>query len=100
MTAQLSQTGPDGQGFFHVSGTFTVTGSPCFASGSITSSSIAGEMNQVTVAMDSGQLEGSGIGFILSFTPAGPTNGIDFTFTVHGGSCDGQSVTAGVMKPS
>lgn len=91
-TAKMSQTGPDAQSFFHVSGTFTVTGSPCFTSGTIASSSVAGEINQITINMDSGQLVGSGFG--LRVIPDTEPQWLYFTFTVHGGSCDGQTVTA------
>src|SRR5579883_1546336 len=71
-TSTLSQTGPDAQGFFHLSGNFNVSGSPCFTTGTIASSSVAGEISQITINMDSGQLVGSGASFEIVPGLGGP----------------------------
>lgn len=93
LTAVMSQTGPDAQGFSQVSGTFSVTGSPCFTSGTIANNTtFAGDIGQMNVTMDSGVLTGAGQ--ITKGLIAGASfNQVSFNFIVHGGSCDGQSVT-------
>ena len=93
-TAVLTQTPPNAQGFSQFSGTITVTGSPCFTSGTITSANFAGDSAAVTFVMNSGQMTGTaGIGRRLL---AGATfEEIVFNLMVQGGSCDGQTVNAG-----
>lgn len=86
----MSQTGPDAQGFFHVSGTISNT-PPCFNTGTVTSSSIAGDMNQVTITTDTGQLIGSGHRELSPITTILSPNFFIFNYTVHGGPCDGQA---------
>lgn len=86
----LSQTGPDAQGFSHLSGTFTVANSPCFTTGTVANTSFAGDIGQMNVVMDSGQLTGSAQATLL--LDAGVYRStITFNFVVHGGSCNGQS---------
>lgn len=87
----MSQTGPDAQGFSHLTGTLSITGSPCFASGTIVATTFAGQVSQLTVNMDTGQVSGT-----LTRVVDLP-NMVDdavFNFTVHGGPCDGQTVSA------
>lgn len=91
LTAVMSPTGPDAQGFFHVSGTFAVTNSPCFTSGTINPNSFAGDIGALTVTMDTGQLVGSAYR-LIDFSQFG-LDTVFFTFTVHGGPCDGQTMT-------
>ena len=91
VTAVLSQTAPDAQGLSHLSGTFSVSGSPCFTSGTIANTAFAGDINQMTVVMDSGQLTGS-TQISTTFMGGLAFNHLSSSFVVHGGSCDGQSV--------
>lgn len=90
--AALKQTGPDLQGFFQFSGTFTISGSPCFTNGTITSGNFAGNSAPVTAVMDSGQMTGSAEISNQLFAGVNTVN-ISFNLVVHGGSCDGQSVS-------
>jgi hypothetical protein len=97
LTAVLSQTGPDAQGFSQISGTFNVQGVPCFTRGTIASTTFAGDIAQMNVLMDSGELTGSaqsGSEFMAGASIAT----ITFNFVVHGGSCDGQSATSVVRQ--
>jgi hypothetical protein len=92
LTAVLSQTGPDAQGFSHVSGTFSVTGSSCFAGGTVATTTFSGDTSQMSVTMDSGQLTGSAqMGF--TFFVGAVVNQVTLNLVAHGGSCDGQSFT-------
>ena len=88
----LSQTVPDAQGFSHLSGTFSVQNSPCFTTGTVANTSFAGDIGQMNVVMDSGQLTGSAQRTVLLDGGAFRST-ITFNFVVHGGSCDGQSQT-------
>jgi hypothetical protein len=94
LTATISQSGPDAQGLFHVSGTFAVSGSPCFTSGVIDSNSFAGDIESMTVTMDSGQLVGTARRIVII---QAAVDNINLDFVVHGGSCDGQKVTGSIF---
>ena len=88
-TAVLAQSAPDASGISHVTGTFTFTKTPCFASGTVSSSSVLGSSVELTINTDSGQLIGPG-----TFIDLDPQMGglrVQFTPTDHGGPCDGQS---------
>lgn len=82
-TIALTQNGPDSDGFYHVSGTGSFTGSPCFTSGTISSSTIAGSYISVTVATANGTVVFAG--YITDST--GKT--ISGNYTVTGGTCSG-----------
>jgi hypothetical protein len=85
-----AQTGPDVDGLFHVTGTATFTGSPCFTSGSITSSTIAGAYMSVTIATSNGTV--TFYGYATDST--GKT--VVGDYTVAGGTCNGDYGTGSV----
>jgi hypothetical protein len=53
-TATLAQNGPDAHGFFQISGSLAITGSPCFTSGTITSGSLLGWNANLTITTNDG----------------------------------------------
>lgn len=94
-TASLSQTAPDAQGFSQLSGTLTLKGSSCFSTGTLATTTFAGDISQMTVTTDTGQLTGSAQGTRGLIAGATfPT--ITFDFIVHGGPCDGQTLATHV----
>jgi hypothetical protein len=94
-TTAFTQTGPDASDFFHVtSSSWAITGSPCFTTGTITDSAVQGSRVNMTVSTDSGQLVGSGT-FVQELE--GGTSfsvKVGITFTVQGGTCNGETVVA------
>jgi hypothetical protein len=89
-TITAGQSGPDSDGFFHVTGSATFSGSPCFASGTITASTIAGAYMSVTIGTTNGTV--TFYGFQTDST--GKT--ITGDYTVSGGSCNGDYGTGSV----
>ena len=90
-TITTSQSGPDTDGLYHVSGTATFSGSPCFASGTITGSDIAGAYMAVTITANDGSSVVFG-GYITDST--GKT--ISGDYQVTGGKCSGDYGTGSV----
>lgn len=83
-TITTTQSGPDSDGLYHVSGTATFSGSPCFVSGTITGSDIAGAYMAVTITANDGSSVVFG-GYITDST--GKT--ISGDYQVTGGKCSG-----------
>jgi len=89
VNATLAQSGPNAEGEYSLSGTVQFSGSPCFTTGTITSSTVFGEYLQVTLNTDQAgvvQFTGIGVAVPSSTTIAG-------TFLVTAGSCAGTSGT-------
>lgn len=55
LSANLTQSGPDAHGFFHVSGTLSLNGSSCFTSATVTDSTIFGGDVIINMDTDTGQ---------------------------------------------
>jgi hypothetical protein len=53
-TIITTQSGPDADGFYHVTGTANFTGNPCMTSGTITSSTITGMSFDATITNNAG----------------------------------------------
>lgn len=86
VSLNVSQAGPNADGEFSVSGPVTFTGSPCFTTGSITSSTIFGDYIDVTIsASNNGTMEFTGE--ILDTVPVE----IDGLYKVTAGACAGDS---------
>ena len=90
-TVTTLQSGPDADGFYHVSGSVTFGGSPCFASGTIANSTIAGEYMEVIITANDGSTVTFG-GYITDST--GRT--ISGDYEVTGGKCSGDHGTGSV----
>lgn len=85
VTANLMQTGPDAHGFFHLSGNLTFSGSPCFTSGTIVSSSLSGIIADFVVnTSDGGQTDVAGLNSLLGLTPS-----LGASLSVQSGTCAG-----------
>lgn len=92
VTDTLSQTGPDPHGFYHLSGTFTFAGSPCFTSGTIANSQLfGGTMNAVIDTNDGGQT-------LLNAAFDTPPPRLDSTFSIQSGACSTNTGTATLIK--
>jgi hypothetical protein len=89
-TIIATQSGPDSDGFYHLSGTASFTESPCFSSGSITGSDVAGAFATVTIATNNG----STVTFTGVLTGTGNT--ITGEYQVSSGSCNGDNGTGSV----
>jgi len=89
-TIVATQSGPDTDGFYHISGTATFSGSPCFSSGTITTSEIAGSYMAIVITTASGNIEF--IGYDTDST--GKT--VSGTYEVEGGLCSGDYGTGSV----
>jgi hypothetical protein len=85
------QSGPDSDGLYHVSGTATFSGSPCFASGTIANSVVTGAYMAVTITANDGSSVVFG-GYITDST--GKT--ISGDYQVTGGKCSGDYGTGSV----
>jgi hypothetical protein len=92
-TGALTQS-PDSSGIFHVAGTWRITGSHFFTTGTIASSAVQGQSVQMTMNTDSGQLVGSGSFFQELEGGTGGFVHVGLTFTVQGGTCNGETVNA------
>ena len=85
VTAVLTQTGPDAHGFFHLSGSFSFSGSACFTSGTISNSQLTGATFDVLInTSDAGQTELSG-----TMDNLGPA-AMQSTFDILSGVCSGE----------
>lgn len=83
VTANLTQTGPDAHGFFQITGSLAFTGSKCFTSGTITSSSILGANAKLTIATsDAGQVV-----FSPQLTSAGTGPSMEGLYAIQAGAC-------------
>lgn len=90
-TITTSQSGPDADGLYHLSGTATFSGSPCFVSGTITDSMVTGAYMAVTITANDGSSVVFG-GYITDST--GET--ISGDYQVTGGKCSGDYGTGSV----
>lgn len=85
VTVNLTQTGPDAHGFFHLSGSLTFSGSPCFTSGTIASSSLSGIIADFVVnTSDGGETDVAGLNSLLGLTPS-----LGASLSVQSGTCAG-----------
>lgn len=88
VTVTTTQSGPTSDGTYQVSGSATFSGSPCFSSGTITASAIAGGYIDVTITASNGGV----IEFIGEITDStGKT--IVGSYDVTAGLCVGNSGT-------
>jgi hypothetical protein len=90
-TITTTQSGPDSNGFYSVSGSATFSGSPCFTSATITSSMITGAYMEVILTDSDGSTVTFG-GYITDST--GKT--ISGDYEVTGGKCSGDYGTGSV----
>jgi hypothetical protein len=83
-TIVTTQTGPDANGFYHVTGTatFNSTGAPCLKSGTITSSTITGADVNIVITANDGSLVSVG-GFLTDSSG----QSIAGSFTITGSAC-------------
>ncbi|HEY6351418.1 MAG TPA: hypothetical protein VI636_18600 [Candidatus Angelobacter sp.] len=94
VTATLTQTGPDAHGFFHLSGNFAFSGSPCFTSGAIAGSSLSGIKADLVVSTnDGGQTTVSGLNTMI-----GLVDNLGADLTVQSGTCAGLAGSGTLMK--
>jgi hypothetical protein len=85
----LLQGGPNVDGQYSVSGSVVFTGSPCFSTGAIASSTIFGDYSDVTInTNDGGTMEFRGITFSPITTPMSIL--VEY-YRITGGACDGQT---------
>lgn len=87
LTANLTQSGPDAHGFFHLSGDFSLSGSSCFTSATIADSTIFGGSVTITLNTDTGRALLVG-GHVVK---AGEPEQINAVLDIQGGPCSGQS---------
>lgn len=85
-----TQTGPDVDGFYHVTGTATFSGSPCFSSGTISASTIAGSYMAITITTSNGTVNFDG----YDTDSTGKT--VSGAYSVTGGICSGDYGTGSV----
>lgn len=86
MSVTTTQSGPTADGIYQVGGTATFSGSPCFSSGTITSSAVAGGYIAVVITATNGGV----IDFAGEITDStGKT--ISGTYEVTAGTCAGNS---------
>ena len=94
VTANLTQTGPDEHGFFHLSGNLTFSGSPCFTSGTIVSSSLSGIVADFSITTnDGGHTAVAGLNSLLGITPS-----FGISPTVETGTCAGLAGDGSLTK--
>jgi len=94
VTANLTQTGPDAHGFFHLSGDFSFSGSPCFSSGTVTSSSLSGRLANFAInTNDGGQIAVAGLNLMI-----GLTNNLGVVLIVQSGTCAGFAGNGTLVK--
>jgi hypothetical protein len=88
----ITQSGPNSDGFYQVTGSGTFTGSTCFSTGTIASSEILGDYMDVTLTTNNG----GSVEFIgeVSDTAGAIAGG----YTVTAGTCAGSSGT-GTISP-
>lgn len=94
-TIITTQSGPDADGFYHVTGTatFNSAGAPCLISGTITSSTITGmDMNMVITAND-GSLVSAG-GFLTDSSG----QSIVGSYTITGSTCISDTTGVDVLS--
>ena len=93
MNATLTQSGPSADGEYNLAGSAQFSGSPCFTTGTITSSTVFGESVQVTIGTE----QGSVVQFtaIAIATPSAIT--MEGEYQVTAGSCSG---AAGIVTLS
>lgn len=83
-TINATQTGPDANGLYAVTGTATFTNSPCFTSATISSSAISGAYVDLVLANN----DGSQTSFVGDITnPSGSL--VSGNYQVTGGKCSG-----------
>jgi hypothetical protein len=92
-TIVASQSGSDSDGFYHLSGTVSFSGSPCYSSGTITGSMVAGAFAMVTITTNNG----STVTFTGSLSNTGNT--INGDYQVSSGSCNGDSGYGSISHP-
>jgi hypothetical protein len=89
-----TQSGPDTNGLYHITGPVTFGGSPCFTSGTILSiladSTIAGSYVNITINTSNGEV--NFIGYLTDST--GKT--ISGNYSISGGTCSGDYGTGTV----
>ena len=90
-TFAITQNGPDSDGFYHLSGTATFTNSPCFASGTISSSAVAGSYMEVIITTNNNGT----VMFAGNITDSSGTT-ITGEYEITSGACQGDSGTGSV----
>jgi hypothetical protein len=95
-TITVTQSGPNADGEFSLPGTASFSGSPCFTTGTVTSSTVFGEYIQVTIGTDKGG--------VVQFTGLAAAVGsddifIDGSYAVTAGTCAGDT-GSGVLNSS
>jgi hypothetical protein len=97
LSVTIEQSGPNADGEYNVNGTATFTGSPCFSSGTITSSTIFGDYIGVTIdANNNGVVQFSGTADVFGATGETAING---TYQVTGGTCAGDFGAGTISTP-
>ena len=88
ITAVLTQSGPDAAGYYHLTGTASFSGSPCFATGTISSGTSAVNGGAVVLYMttSNGTVSASGMISDLPFA-----NTLSGEYSVIGGTCAGDA---------
>jgi hypothetical protein len=92
VTGTLSQTGPDPHGFYHLSGVFTFTGSPCFTSGTIANSQLFGGTMNAAIDTNDGEQT------LLNATFDTPPPRLDSIFSIQSGACSTDTGAATLIK--
>ena len=89
LTGQLTQSPtPDAHGDFALTGTVTVSGSPCFTTGTLQPNSfVSGTLGQQIILLNDGSTLTAAMGLETQPTLAKPSLGL--TGTITGGNCDG-----------
>lgn len=85
-TVVTTESGPDADGFFHVTGTAAFSSSPCFTKGTITSSTIAGAYMLIAITTDN-----NGAVSFLGYNSDPKQNTIAGVYDVTVGLCDGNT---------
>jgi len=92
VSAAIVQAGPNADGEFSVTGTAEFSGSPCFTSGTITSSTVLGEYIQITMSTDKGgAVQFTALGIALP-----QVTEIEGAYQITAGPCAGASGTVNV----
>ena len=94
MSMAITQTGPNSDGFYQVTGSATLTGSPCFSTATISSSYIAGNYIEITLTPNNG----GEVDFIgeVSTSTGNTISGISGNYVVNAGKCAGDFGTGSV----
>jgi len=90
-TFAMAQNGPDSDGFYHLSGTATFTNSPCFTSGTISSSVVVGSYVAVAVTTNNSGT----VAFAGNITDSSGKT-ITGEYEITSGACQGDSGTGSV----